>query len=101
MDMIKAVSSSDQQVREGIQGLRNPALKMDSNRNEADPQRPAFDDQLLQHESSVDRDEIAKYNKEWKNIEAEIKKEKPKSILEKLDKKGDDNGYAVVLHTIH
>ncbi len=87
--MIRAVSSSDQQVREGIQGLRNPAVHIEARHDGADAQRPAFGDQLLQHESSVDRDEIEKYNKEWKTVEADIRKEKPKSLLEKLDTNGN------------
>eukprot|EP00794_Sanderia_malayensis_P016915 gene16915-18621_t len=94
MDMIKAVSTSDEQVREGMQRLRNPALKMNDTACEegaVDPQRPAYGDQLLQHESSVEHDEIEKYNKEWRNVEAEMRKEKPKSLLEKLNNRPDAN----------
>jgi len=86
MNMIKAVSTSDEQLREGFQHIRNPAFKIEDKIAEIDEQRPDYNDQLLQHESSVDYEEIKKYNEEWKKSEEKFKKSQPKSILEKLEK---------------
>ena len=94
MEMIKAVSTSEEEMRVGLQQIRNPAFNLETKeqqQQERDSQRPPFDDQLLQHESSVDYDEIKKYNEEWMKEEEKIRKSKPKSILEALntkDKKG-------------
>ena len=86
MNMIKAVSTSDEQLRDGLQHIRNPAFKNEYKTAERDEQRPVYDDQLLQHESSVDYEEIKKYNEEWKKSEEMHKTSQPKSILEKLEK---------------
>ena len=88
--MIKAVSTSDEQLREGFQQIRNPAFKSEHKVVERDEQRPEYDDQLLQHESSVDYEEIKKYNEEWKKSDEAIKKNQPKSILEKLEKEASE-----------
>ena len=85
MDMIKAVSSSDEQLREGLQRIRNPAFETEKKKDDGDKQRPPYEDQLLQHESSVDYEEIRKYDEAWKKEEEKLRQSKPKSILAKLD----------------
>lgn len=97
MDMIKAVSTSDEQLREGLKNVRNPAFQADYKGDERDTQRPDYDDQLLQHEASVDYDEIKKYNEEWSKGEEKFKKSKPRSILENLEKEDKKlkSGYEV------
>ena len=100
MDMIKAVSTSDEQLREGFQHIRNPAFKNDHKPAERDGQRPDYDDQLLQHEASVNYNEIKKYNEEWKKAEEKFGKSQPKSILEKLEKQANGKtgyGYYVMV----
>ena len=59
LDMIRAVSRSDRQFREGYnQTVRSPV----------------YDDQLLQQESSLEVDEIKKYNEQKKKEDEEIKR---------------------------
>lgn len=94
--MIKAVSTSNEQLREGFQNIRNPAFKNENKVEERDGQRPDYDDQLLQHETSVDYEEIKKYNEEWKKTDEKLGKSQPKSILEKLEKEANSKqGYVL------
>ena len=66
--MIRAVSGSDRQFREGYNGtIRSPI----------------YEDQLLQQESSLEVDEIKKYNEQRKNEEEEIKGKAPNECSNK------------------
>lgn len=75
LDMIRAISSSDYEFREGF----NNAVHS-----------PMYDDQLLQHESSLDLDAINAYNeshgKKVKNEESSDPEEKQQEPLEELQK---------------
>ena len=61
LDMIRAVCTSDREFREGY----NEAMKS-----------PMYDDQLLQQESSLDLDEIQKYNNEKRKEREEMERKK-------------------------
>ena len=82
--MIRAVSSSDEEFREGINYIHSP--------RDVAKTEPIYEDQLLQHESSLDTEKIKNYNEEQKKLEEEQKKKEQnttKSILEKLNEAMD------------
>ena len=69
LDMIRAVSVSDHEFREGFNEMIRP---------------PVYDDQLLQQESSLDVDEIQKYN-DMKRREKEVEAEEDRKKKEQDD----------------
>lgn len=81
LDMIRAVCTSDREFREGY----NEAMKS-----------PMYDDQLLQQESSLDLDEIQKYNdakrKEREEMERK-KREKEEAEKPRTPRTAGSQGY--------